>query len=194
MGAEQVEREIASMLERGDLAGAASATLAAYGPGIVGYLDALLRDGGDAAEVYAIFNLDLWRSLRGFRRACAMKTWAYKLARNAAMRFLKRPERRRVRRLRTSEAANLAAAARSTTSSAQREARRDGLRQLRAGLEPDEQTLLVLRLDRGMAWKEIAEILAADGEALDEAALRKRFERLKIRLRALARASGGARP
>ena len=49
--------------------------------------------------------------------------------------------------------------------------------------------LLGLRLDRQMAWTEIARILGSEEDSLarEAAALRKRFERLKIRLRELLR-------
>jgi RNA polymerase sigma-70 factor (ECF subfamily) len=60
----------------------------------------------------------------------------------------------------------------------------------RARLSPEERALLVLRLDRDLAWREVATVLSADGEPVDEAALRKRFERLKAKLAQLAREEG----
>ena len=51
----------------------------------------------------------------------------------------------------------------------------------------DEQSLLTLRVDRGMSWAEIAHIL---DEGAGEPALRKRFERVKRKLRDLAAAEG----
>jgi RNA polymerase sigma-70 factor (ECF subfamily) len=64
------------------------------------------------------------------------------------------------------------------------------VRRLREELDPDEQTLLVLRIDRDMAWDEIAEVIHGPGADPRErtrqtASLRKRFERTKDRLRAL---------
>ena len=63
---------------------------------------------------------------------------------------------------------------------------------LRAKLSPDEQALLTLRVDRELEWREIARVLA-DDELADDAAvtraaagLRKKFERLKEKLRRLA--------
>jgi RNA polymerase sigma-70 factor (ECF subfamily) len=55
---------------------------------------------------------------------------------------------------------------------------------------PEEHEILLLRLDRGMAWKDIARILGGD-DVVDSraAALRKlckRFERANQRLKKLA--------
>jgi RNA polymerase sigma-70 factor (ECF subfamily) len=61
---------------------------------------------------------------------------------------------------------------------------------LRESLDPEEQTLLILRVDKGMAWEDVAEVLRADGEPVAPAALRKRFERLKEKLGRLAREQG----
>jgi RNA polymerase sigma-70 factor, ECF subfamily len=48
----------------------------------------------------------------------------------------------------------------------------------------------VLRVDQGLAWAEIAEILAGEGRRVEPAALMKRFERLKERLARMARDQG----
>jgi RNA polymerase sigma-70 factor, ECF subfamily len=74
---------------------------------------------------------------------------------------------------------------------------KDEFQKLREELDPDEQTLLVLRIDRGLGWTEIAEIMADPGELEDpkarersSARLRQRFQKLKQRLRDLAEARG----
>ena len=51
---------------------------------------------------------------------------------------------------------------------------------------------MLLRIDRKMSWNEIAEILGAEGSAATPAALRKRFERLKTKLREAARLTAKA--
>jgi RNA polymerase sigma-70 factor (ECF subfamily) len=48
----------------------------------------------------------------------------------------------------------------------------------------------VLRIDQGLAWEEIAQVVATEGAEPDAALLRKRFERLKERLSKLARDRG----
>ena len=54
---------------------------------------------------------------------------------------------------------------------------------------------LVLRVDRGLPWADIAQVMLGEDAGADEltrcsAQLRKRFERLKIRLREVAIARG----
>jgi RNA polymerase sigma-70 factor, ECF subfamily len=62
---------------------------------------------------------------------------------------------------------------------------KDRLRALRDELKPEDRELLVLRLDRELEWPEIALILGTDA-----ATLRKRFERLKEKLRTMAQRAG----
>jgi rhodanese-related sulfurtransferase len=63
---------------------------------------------------------------------------------------------------------------------------------IRAALTPEEQTLLVLRLEREFSWREVAEVLAEDGRPPPEAELRERFERIKEKLGRMAERKGGA--
>jgi RNA polymerase sigma-70 factor (ECF subfamily) len=71
---------------------------------------------------------------------------------------------------------------------------KDGVRRLRDQLDPDEQQLLMLRIDRNLGWTEIAEIVEDDDDpkaiARASARLRQQFQTLKERLRELARAEG----
>src|SRR5262249_21663589 len=60
---------------------------------------------------------------------------------------------------------------------------------IRASMTPAEQTLLILRIDKGLGWDEIATVLSVE-EPVDAATLRKRFERLKKRLLEQAPAVG----
>ena len=64
------------------------------------------------------------------------------------------------------------------------------LARLREMLPTEDHALLVLRLDREMAWEEIADVLSASGPRVTAAALRKRYERVKERLARRARDEG----
>jgi RNA polymerase sigma-70 factor (ECF subfamily) len=93
--------------------------------------------------------------------------------------------------------ADLAAEVRSRTATYLLTEVKDQVRALRDRLTPDDQAILVLRVDRDLPWRDIARIMADEGESLTEpelvrraAALRKRFERIKDELRALAQAAG----
>lgn len=179
-----------ALIEAGDLAAGAEAVVRDYGPQILGYLTSILRNDADAAEVFSQFTEDLWRGLPGFRGECPVRVWAYRLAWHAAARYLRDPYRQRGRRLETTELSRIAEEVRSSVLLGRREARKQGIDKLREQLAPEEQTLLVLRLDRGLSWREVATVLAEDGQPVDEVALRKRFERLKLKLAELAKAEG----
>ncbi len=187
----RLEAEIGARLEEGDHAGAATCALRGYGPEILGYLASILRDAPAADEVFSTFCEDLWRGVPQFRRASSFRTWAYKIAWHAAVRHLEDPFKKRGQPLATEQAEKLAVEVRTTTALHLRDTAKDALAALRAGLAPEEQALLVLRVDRGLSWTEIAEALAdAGAPAAGEAALRKRFERLKGKLRQEAEALG----
>ena len=186
-----VEDRLAELLDRGDHAGAAEVILREYGPQLLGYLTSVLRNDADAGDVFSQFTEDLWRGLPGMRRECPVRVWAYRLAWQAAARFLRDPYRRRGRRLETTELSRIAEEIRSSVLHGREEARRRGIDRLRELLTPEEQTLLVLRLDRGLSWREVALVLEEEqGAPVEEAALRKRFERVRDRLVRLARDEG----
>ena len=191
---EGVEAEIRAASERRDTKTAVSVTLSAYGPEILGYLLAVLRDDQRAQDVYSDFAEDVVRGLGAFRFESSVRTWVYTVARHACSRHLAREKRRRTVALSAApEALDVVAQPRTPTPPHARTTIRDGIERLRASLRPDDQTLLILRVDRDMAWLDIARVLTEPGTHPDEAdlrahsaKLRKRFERLKERLRAMA--------
>jgi RNA polymerase sigma-70 factor (ECF subfamily) len=183
------EERVEALLAQGELRAAATEAIRLLGPRILGYLRAVLRDENDAAEAFSIFAESLWRGLKSFRGECAFRTWAYKVAWNAALRLRDDAYRRRGRRLASSEASRLAEEVR--TSSVMRHERQSAaLERLRAALTAEEQTLLVLRVDQALPWEDVAHVLSGPQGRPDPAALRKRFERLKERLARKAREEG----
>jgi RNA polymerase sigma-70 factor (ECF subfamily) len=61
----------------------------------------------------------------------------------------------------------------------------------------EDQSLLVLRIDKGLSWNELAVVFSAAGAAMEEAEvlrsaarLRQRFASIKRRLRAMAEDEG----
>ncbi len=174
---------------------AATAGIRGYGPEILGYLTAMARTETDAAEVFSAFCEDLWKGLPGFRWQSSFRTWAYTLARHALYRLSRDPHRKPGRQVALSqspEVFEVAASVRSSTLVHLRTATKNKFAELREQLEPDDRTLLILRVDRRLAWNEIARVMAESTDP-DEgeikrtaAALRKRFERAKERLRKLA--------
>lgn len=184
------DKDILALIATGDVAGATTLTLRAYGPDLMGFLWGLLREEDAVRDVYGQFCEDLWRGIRSFKGRSAYRTWAYQLAHNAACRFLRQPFRRRVRPLLTGELARVALEARESTASFKKTTSRNKIARLRERLAPIEQTMLFLRIDQKMSWREVADVLSTEQEPVDAAAARKRFERLKTRLRELAKAEG----
>ncbi len=181
------DEQVAAHLARGEVDEAATVALQALGPAVLGYLANLLGED-DGRDVFSVVAEDAWRGLPGFRFECSLRSWLFRLAWHAASRFLRDPWQRRGEPLPSSAASRLAASI--AGSSLLTEARLGVLRALRRRLPPEDQTLLVLRIDKELEWSEVAEVLAESGKPVDPAALRKRFERLKERLGALAREEG----
>ncbi len=186
-----LERRIRCAWDAGDMAAAATCAIEGYGPEIMGFLHALARSETAAGDAFSMFCEDLWRGLAGFRWDSSFRTWAYTLARNALHRLRRGPVRRAVPL--SPQIEQIAAPVRTTTLSYLRTERKDQLARLRASLDEDERTLLILRVDRGLAWNDVARIMSGDGITLTPAALRKRYERLKRRIARDLTAASGAR-
>lgn len=184
-----VDARVTRLVKEGDPRAAATEAMRALGPKILGYLRAVLRDEGDAGDAFSAFAENLWRGIGTFRGESSFRTWAFKIAWNAALNVRNEAWRRLGRNFDTGEASRLAEEIRTRTAS-RLERQRTALDSVRETLSADEQTLLVLRIDQGLAWEEVAEVMSSSGDSVDAAALRKRFERLKERLARLLRERG----
>jgi RNA polymerase sigma-70 factor (ECF subfamily) len=180
---------------------AASLTLARYGGELVAFVTARLRSVADGEDVFAIFAEKLWLGLPQFEWRCSLRSWCYRLVRNAANDFASLAHHRRERML-TPEAharlSQLVDHVRTNTRAYLKTPVKDRMQELRETLSEDDQMLLILRVDRNMAWRDLA-IALSDGGSLtpgeveldkEAARLRKRFERVPDPLRELARADG----
>ncbi|MGN6109172.1 MAG: RNA polymerase sigma factor [Kofleriaceae bacterium] len=185
------ELELFQLVERGEIDQATEQAIRRYGPELIGWLCAILPEHGDAHEAFSRMSEDLWRSLPKFERRCSLRTWCYMLARHAAGRVRNEPNRRR--ELLVSSIPSVAHAVthvwNTTRINEQRE--HDVYAELRRSLDEEAQTLLVLRVDRDLSWRDIAVVMLGDTAGPDEltrkaAALRKQFERVKDQLRAMA--------
>jgi RNA polymerase sigma-70 factor (ECF subfamily) len=190
------EAAIRTRVENGDFDGAATEALRLYGAELYGFLVALARDETDAADAFSFFAERFWQSLTRFDWRCSLRTWAYRLARNALV-DVRRGRREAVP---LSQIGEIAERVRTETATFLRSEARTELARLRSTLPTDDQQLLVLRIDRDLAWDELARVFAGD-DALDDvtlkresARLRKRFELVKRRFVDLVRAHrrGGA--
>ena len=189
-----VEPELAELLRAQSYERAATLAIATYGPELYGFLVNLMGGEGPAADVFSQASEDLWTGLAGFGQRCSVRTWLYVLARHAAARYRRSPWHRD----RTGASALDAAVtdARSRTAPWLQTEIKDRWRALRDALDPDDRTLLVLRVDRDLPWTEIARVMLGEENPApaeldrESARLRKRFQLLKTELRERARAAG----
>jgi RNA polymerase sigma-70 factor (ECF subfamily) len=183
------EQSLRARFDAGDLHAVATEVIRAYGPELYGFLCGMTRDPEAASEVFAAACERLWKGLPAFRWESPLRVWAYAIMRHQFLHWTRTRQKER-RQVPLSEAPELAAVVeqvRTTTAAHLRSEVKDGFAKLRDALDPDDQLLLGLRLEHKMAWNDIARVLESGANA---AALRKRFERLKTKLTALARDQG----
>ena len=179
-----LEEGVTRRLAERDLRGAATLALKGYGPQILAYLRATLPAPA-IDDAFSEFCELWWKGLPGFRGTSSILTWSYQVAFSAARRILRDPFARRAQHLSTREMEALAQHVRSSTAVELRHSTSEQLARIRGKLDLDEHTLLILRVDRDLPWDDVATILGKDA-----AALRKRFERLKARIKKLAAETG----
>lgn len=188
--AELDDARLRALIDAGSIDEATTLALETHGPELVGWLTSTLGEA-DAHDAFSILAEELWRSLPRFDGRCSLRTWCYMLARAASSRVLGKPARRR-EQLVSSIPSVVHAATKVWSTTARGAAReQDVYARIRAELDDEDRTLLVLRVDKDLAWRDIALVLL--GSDVDEtelmrkaASLRKQFERVKERLRELA--------
>jgi RNA polymerase sigma-70 factor (ECF subfamily) len=191
----ELETRIASLREKGDLDEAATCAVQAFGPEVLGFLFSVLRSESDASEVFSQACEDLWRSLEAFDGRCSMRAWLYKLAQTAMARFRRAPHRRPGRHVPLSGLGVVVADVRSRTLPHLRTSVKDQFAKIRDSLDEDDRALLILRVDRGLSWRELARTFSIDDDAEEalrrlEARLRKRFQHIKEEIRSRALEAG----
>lgn len=195
---ERIERGTRRLFEAGDYDGAATFALKGYGPEIYGFLVAFHRSEQAAADVFASFSESLWRSLPRFGWQSTLRTWAYAIARYASLRYRRDGRRERGNEPLSAHESRIVDAIRSETAAHLRTENKSALALLRESLPREDQALLILRVDKGLAWDELVQVLHDDPERPLDAAtrkreaarLRKRFQTLKEKLAALMRERG----
>jgi RNA polymerase sigma-70 factor (ECF subfamily) len=184
---------------RGDVRAATAALLESFGPEILGYMQGMHRDPDVADDVFSLFCERVYASIGRFEWRCSARTWAYVLARRAALDYARR-EDRRAQRVRAfdgdSELSAVAARVRTETSLCLRTDTKRAVRELRERLPEEDRVLLVLRVDRQLSWLDLARVFQGDVECDEEAItresarLRKRFQLIKEQLRAWCQEAG----
>jgi RNA polymerase sigma-70 factor, ECF subfamily len=181
--------ELRGLCESGRLAEAATRALSAHGAEIMSYLAGSMPDETAAREAFSIFCFALWQELPRFRWECSFRTWAYILARHAIGRVARDRDKARVHVSLPPEVEEMAASVRSATPDYLKSTVRKKVAALRRELDPEDQQLLILRVNRKLPWEDIALVVLGPGEhdraavARTTAALRKRYERLLVKIK-----------
>jgi RNA polymerase sigma-70 factor (ECF subfamily) len=200
----RLEQQVRELCARGDHGSAATVVVREYGPEILGFLMALHHDAIEANEAFAEVAEAVWRGLPEFAWQSSVRTWSYAIARNVS-RVLRRNAGRRGRRVMNATDGffqDVVARVRTETTPFLRTEKKTRLQALRDALPEEDRMLLVLRVDRGLPWNDVARIVAPCEDAEDATAaneetvtqeaarLRKRFQLVKDRLRDLAKREG----
>ncbi len=197
----EAEHGVLDACKRGDYETAASLALEAFGPEIYGFLVAQFGgQTGPADDVFSDFSEDLWNSLATFEWRCSVRAWSYRLARSASSRYRRAAHNRADRRVSITSSQivrTMVDRARTSTRPYLRSDVKTEFQRLREKLGPEDQDLLVLRVDRGLSWREVAVAMQGSSEPIDddslrrvETALRQRFVEVKKRLKRLAEEAG----
>jgi RNA polymerase sigma-70 factor, ECF subfamily len=182
------ELEIRRLAEAGEHDAALTLTVESYGAELYGFLSGLSGDVDRAGDAFSATCERIWKFLPGFRWDGSFRAWIYRIARNEFLR-LAAQARTFVPLSQVPDAtAAVILRVRTTTPVFMRTETKEMFTKIREGLDPEDHMILGLRLDRDLSWNEIATVLGSEPEerARDAARLRKRFERLKERLRELA--------
>ncbi|HET6584133.1 MAG TPA: sigma-70 family RNA polymerase sigma factor [Nannocystaceae bacterium] len=181
-----LEAELRALAEAGNHTAATTRAIEGYGGELLGYLCAIAPSSVEAEELFSELCERLWRALPQFRWTSSFRTWSYTIARNLARDSHRKRRRQRLVGLDDApEIAERAIAVRTTTMMYMKTETKKRFEELRSVLDEDDRTLLVLRVDRRMPWRDIARVMADERDDVDRlsASLRKRFERVKERLR-----------
>jgi RNA polymerase sigma-70 factor (ECF subfamily) len=191
--AESCESSIRAAWDRGDFDISMTLAVERYANELYGFLRGLGRDDSLAEEAFSATLERIWRALPRFRWESSFRVWAYRIARNELLRvaLAARRARRSVPLESVPAIAHIVEAC-ATIPPHRREDAHDRFAAARAQLTPDELFLLDLRIGHRMPWAQIAHALGTTSSS-DVAAIRKRFERLKAKLRRLVHATDARR-
>jgi RNA polymerase sigma-70 factor, ECF subfamily len=188
-GSEHVDRTVRAALEAGDVAGAVAETIKFYGREIFGFVTAAAAERRVGRDAYARFVAALLQELPRFAWSCELRTFAYFLAR--------RELRKEYSGAGTAPLVVSVEIERGLHASRGRP-QRSVVAAVRRCLGPEDRELLVLRIDRGLGWREIA--LTSLGEhaterdiAAESEQLHQRFLILRMQVERLTRRAVGRR-
>ncbi len=162
--------QVRSLLAQGDASAATQAALTEYGAELFGFLIATVDDHDVARIVYAEVGRRAEAEISGFTWACTLRVWLYSLARSEL-----RERRRRRRGLGASGSALPVVTVPPETVEMS-----TAVASLRKALPEEDREILILSVDRGFGWPELA--WASLGDRASDDALRAEARRLGVRV------------
>jgi RNA polymerase sigma-70 factor (ECF subfamily) len=188
--------EIRELCQSGAVGRAVELTLRRHGLETMRLIASVLHHPDMINDAFSLFCENLLKGLPNFRWESALRTWTYRLARNACYHLLKASSRRETP-FNSVSIPDEAQRDRSHTPPWQQTSVKERFRRLRENLPPEERMLLLLRVDQQMPWSEVARVMwdeeePPSSEELSRRAttLRQHFQRIKARLRELALQEG----
>ena len=186
--AKAIEERVESLCAQERYDSATAALLRGFGAEILGVLVAMARDDAQAADAYSLFCERAWKGMPQFRFECSCRTWAYTIAKRTLFDLLRRQRVAPDQPGSHSVLPDVVQQAASSTAPHIRTTYKRELHAVRATLSPEDQLLLVLRIDKALPWNDVARVLveqeAPSADDIQRAcvAIRKRFSRAKKRL------------
>lgn len=186
---DDAESELKALHAQGAFDRCLEVALRRYGPELEGWLFATAPRGLDPDEAWAAVCFALVQGLPRFAWRASFRTWMYQVARYTVRQGASTAARHQHSPLSQVSRPSKLQAPVSERPSFLGDAVEARLAALRATLDEEDTGLLYLRIDQNLSWPEVSAALGSpddDGEAIARrtVALRKRFERLKARIRA----------
>jgi RNA polymerase sigma-70 factor (ECF subfamily) len=186
----KLEKDLRALCEAHEYRRAAELALDGYGSEIRKLMKVTFKDDSWVDDAFGAFSEAMLTSLPRFRWESSFRTWVYGVARNTCLTFF-RSASAREQPLREGGSDDRPVLERTATQPWLRTEVKSRFRALQERLSPHEQQILALRVGNGLSWTEVARVMAGHDLPAKELAkrasvLRQQFQRIKVRLRALA--------
>ena len=176
------EGEIRGLCLQKNYREASEKALFEYGAEILGWLVSVVPTQQIAEDICQNFCVAFWQALPGFEWKSSLRVWAYSLARYTRNRYYRDKHRKHQPESLSQFESELSVGLSTMLSRLYQGQRLSQLAQLRRQLAEDEQTLLILRVDRELSFREIGEVMDCE-----EATARKNFQYAKNKLTNMAK-------
>ncbi len=150
-----------------------------YGVRVFGHLRAIMKNDREAKEVFFKFSCVVLEDIAAFRGELSLKSWLYGVAYRVMVEHWK--ERNTRSEFQFTRNDDRAFHGRASIDRWDESPIKDALRQLCSQLPKDEQTILILRIERDMDWYELARVFLDIEEATNAELLQFVMNRRKLR-------------